>query len=447
MVTDISVSLNAHHRRLYDPAVSRFRASAAALSVLLGALMGWGSLVWVAAPAHADRPLRVLLTGDSITHGRNGDYTWRYRLYKEFRRQGVPVDFVGSKSAPYVDHGYSSARYADPNFDQDHFALFGWELREMVPRIGPEVRAQQPDVIVLEAGVNDIRHHRNEPGIVSSTEAALRAWIANVRTAKADTRIVLSPVLSVDSAAGPVINPMIHQYDADLTGIAAQLSTPESPITVAATTQGWNPSGDLTWDGLHPSSTGETFIAQRVAEALRRVGLLPELPQVYRKVVWPRTERPIVHVSGTRLTVSWNRQAIGAGRVLLKRAGGPGIAARAFYKRGRQVLSLARGTTYDVRVQVRRGKMVGRWGPAVRVRAVAQARPVAPSRVTINSSGVHWTAAVRARSYVVQFHRAHQQRWTTRRTTRLRVFAKHLTGARVRAVGPGGNSGWRQATR
>ena len=77
---------------------------------------------------------------------------------------------------------------------------------------------------------------------------------------------------------------------------------------------------------------------------------------MYRKVVWPRTVRPVVHVSGNRLTVSWNRQAIGTGRVLLERAGRAGVTTRAYYKGGRQVLSLARGATYDVRVQVRRGQ-------------------------------------------------------------------------------------------
>ncbi len=45
-----------------------------------------------------DAPMRVMIVGDSMTHGAEGDFTWRYRIWEWFRRENVSVQFVG----PYV---------------------------------------------------------------------------------------------------------------------------------------------------------------------------------------------------------------------------------------------------------------------------------------------------------------------------------------------------------
>jgi hypothetical protein len=36
-----------------------------------------------------------MIVGDSISQGRNGDYTWRYRLWEWFNNNGVAVEFTG----------------------------------------------------------------------------------------------------------------------------------------------------------------------------------------------------------------------------------------------------------------------------------------------------------------------------------------------------------------
>jgi hypothetical protein len=40
-------------------------------------------------------PISVMVVGDSITQGHEGDWTWRYRLWEWFRDEGIAVDFVG----------------------------------------------------------------------------------------------------------------------------------------------------------------------------------------------------------------------------------------------------------------------------------------------------------------------------------------------------------------
>lgn len=36
--------------------------------------------------------ISVMIVGDSITQGKEGDWTWRYRLWEWFNDQGVQVD-------------------------------------------------------------------------------------------------------------------------------------------------------------------------------------------------------------------------------------------------------------------------------------------------------------------------------------------------------------------
>ena len=70
----------------------------------------------------------------------------------------MPVDFVGSRTLPIVKPGYSTAQYLDPNFDKFHFAQGGSTLNHHANWVTAEVAAQRPDLIVLCAGINDLRN-------------------------------------------------------------------------------------------------------------------------------------------------------------------------------------------------------------------------------------------------------------------------------------------------
>ena len=39
--------------------------------------------------------LKVMIVGDSMSQGREGDWTWRFRIWEWFKDQGLTVDFVG----------------------------------------------------------------------------------------------------------------------------------------------------------------------------------------------------------------------------------------------------------------------------------------------------------------------------------------------------------------
>src|SRR5690606_28118865 len=107
-----------------------------------------------AARGAAAVPVRLMLVGDSITHGSAGDYTWRYFLDRHLRAAGRPVDLVGPRRDLFDQgSGTSGSRaYADPDFDQDHASQWGNAL--VWPRLSIRDAATEhrPDVVVLALG-------------------------------------------------------------------------------------------------------------------------------------------------------------------------------------------------------------------------------------------------------------------------------------------------------
>jgi GDSL-like Lipase/Acylhydrolase family len=397
----------------------------------------------ITAPAHADavQPTRILIVGDSLTLSRHAMYSWRYRLDKEFHRQGVAFDFVGSLSSPHLDPGYPPSQYADPNFDQDHFCKAGWWLRDAIHgSLAAEVAKQHPDVVVLELGTADVVYG-DSPAV---TATRMRSAIAEIRTAAPSVRIILPQVLT-RIRPDPTINVRTLDYDSLLPALAAEVSTAQSPVTVADTLTGWTPKMPYAMDGSHFTPTGEAFYAQRIAVELHNVGVLPQVPDAFHGYIpWRRTVPTTLKASAGRLDVSWTRQGVSSARVRWRKVGTSGWRTSGLYKAGRVTIPLPAGGAYEVQQQITWYLMTGPWGPTSRARVPRLPLPTRPARVVVTRTGVHWSASRRARSYVVQVRTAHTHRWITRRTTKLRVRVRHVALARVRAVAPSGSSPWRR---
>ncbi|MDO9379577.1 MAG: GDSL-type esterase/lipase family protein [Nocardioidaceae bacterium] len=265
------------------------------LSAMVGAATLTGASVSAATPPVAPAPVRVLVNGDSISQGADGDWTWRYRLDREADRQGVDLDLVGSKTATFAGLG----RYADPEFDRDHFATWGTTLAVQTALIEDEVRAQTPDVVILAAGIVDLSTRTP-----AEVEVTLREWIANVRAAAPTVRILISPTLARSEFVTPQV---VAQFAARERAVAAELSTPGSPITVADTDRGWSFRA-FTWDGTHPLCVGENWIGQKIGEELVDVGVLERRPAIFgRRCVTPAPTVQVGSIAFTDTQVSWTR--------------------------------------------------------------------------------------------------------------------------------------------
>lgn len=202
---------------------------------------------------------RIMLVGDSITHGAPGDFTWRYRLARALTIGRARVDMVGPRDDLFPD----SHAYADPGFDQDHGAFWGQLLSVEITQILADATAHRPDVIGLLIGVNDITHEHSTTQI----EADLNTFIDLARQAVPSVAIVIGTVMPTNGVADPVA---IDAYNARIPVVAATRTTPESPILVVDTHAAIDPVADL-YDGVHPNPVGEMKIAAVFYPAVKSV--------------------------------------------------------------------------------------------------------------------------------------------------------------------------------
>jgi len=266
-------------------------------------------------------PRRIMLAGDSMTQGANGDRTWRYHLWNHLSPHVEGLDFVG----PYTDpatrdmilpvptdedeavespeadpaEGYdegaapsgaapdpsaqdadelegtvwpgadgdpNTVEYRDPDFDQNHNALWGRTLRDAAASIQEEVRVHRPDVLCVMLGVNDLLW----PVTMDEMEYRLRGYVESARAGNPRLRVVIAealPIALAESDEGFALR--VYAYNELVREVAADMSTQDSPVISldVAGKEAWDVPAD-TYDGTHPNAGGETKIAAAFADAL-----------------------------------------------------------------------------------------------------------------------------------------------------------------------------------
>ncbi|MCF3131526.1 GDSL-type esterase/lipase family protein [Streptomyces olivochromogenes] len=220
----------------------------------------------VGADAASDQACNVMIVGDSISNGYEGDHTWRYRLWEWARDQQWKANFVGpltgtrkSEEAhppqppPPVENGGEPATEdpgpaqftgpyaasADPGFTQGgsaHYAMWGRRLGQDVDTIEPvmdQLKAQGrlPDVLLVELGFNDIGWQGAGAGLVDT----MKNFVDNARKANPAVNIVLADVPQRTSLgnANPQLPQRTRDYDAALDQAVPQWSTATSPVVLA----------------------------------------------------------------------------------------------------------------------------------------------------------------------------------------------------------------------
>lgn len=254
--------------------------------------------------------VRVMLAGDSMTHGADGDKTWRFHLWNHLDPHVEGLDFVGPYTAPATQDQIippelfggdedgdeledgpgggspdgtqpgedldvpDGVAYRDPDFDQDHNARWGRTLADAATTIGDDVAAHQPDVLCVMIGINDLLH----PITAEDMEQRLRAYVNGARDANPEIRILIAealPIALADSDQGFALR--VYVYNELVRSVAADLTNGRSPVVGfnLAEAEGWDVAED-TYDGTHPNDGGELKIAAGFADALsREFGLGP----------------------------------------------------------------------------------------------------------------------------------------------------------------------------
>lgn len=231
--------------------------------------------------------IRVLIVGDSISAGYQGDWTWRYRIYDWFESQSVNVQFVGpyvgtlappppSSPQPPPLYGATSTNsagsaspintggYADNiTWNSNHFAVWGRAAATDKSLIQNIVTTYTPDLILLLLGFNDIGWFYSD---AQGTLDSVYTLMMNARTANPNIKMAIAniPMRSSLRAGRADLPIKTNEYNEALTRAIPQWNTTQSPIALVDLRGSYSceltacPAG---YDGLHPNAYGEYEIA------------------------------------------------------------------------------------------------------------------------------------------------------------------------------------------
>ncbi|MFC6081811.1 SGNH/GDSL hydrolase family protein [Sphaerisporangium aureirubrum] len=222
---------------------------------------------------------RIMIVGDSISHGAEGDHTWRYRLSQHFGERDVVVRFVGPWTGTWVLPEPGAGELAEFAAVQErpgrylrgagfgdglHYARWGRRLHEAKDGIRSAVAACRPDHLMVALGFNDLAWGTSGP---AELLADLETFVTRARQARPRLRFLVANVVHrtpLDDQ--PHLGALIGAYNRALPGALAAMSTPVSPITPVDLARLYDPYSDA-YDGLHPNAIGELKIAGAFAEA------------------------------------------------------------------------------------------------------------------------------------------------------------------------------------
>nr|WP_191910155.1 GDSL-type esterase/lipase family protein [Microbispora cellulosiformans] len=221
-------------------------------------------------------PATIMVVGDSLSHGSDGDYTWRYRLARHFAARGAPVRFTGPwtgtrapprahRSPPHAHRSPVGGYRPGIGFPGDrHYARWGRLMEEARRNIADAVAAHRPGHLLVALGFNDLAWGVSGPDRLL---AHVAEFVDRARAVRPDLRFLVADVVHRTPLPSLSHLPGITEaYNARLPGLLAALSTPRSPVVPVGLAAVYDPYAD-TYDGLHPGLAGEFTIAKAFAGA------------------------------------------------------------------------------------------------------------------------------------------------------------------------------------
>ena len=206
--------------------------------------------------------LKVMPIGDSITRGTGGNNSYRQFLAEMLDEAGCKYDFVGSlrnndKGTPTV------------MFDWDHEGHGGWTTSDMLNAIDGFAMAAQPDIVLIHLGTNDVLKGLSP----ADAQANLSALIQSLRDINPSLKIVLAQIIA-GSAVRMVDDDMVSlvtgvpPMNSAIAAVAQSEDNGASPIRLVDMFSGYDDAA-MNFDGIHPTPTGEEFMASRWFDELR----------------------------------------------------------------------------------------------------------------------------------------------------------------------------------
>ncbi|EME88801.1 uncharacterized protein MYCFIDRAFT_110024, partial [Pseudocercospora fijiensis CIRAD86] len=275
--------------------------------------------------------IKLMIVGDSITHGHEGDFTWRYRLWEWMKSTDISFSFVGPYTAPLapeeihsskpiptqkdindyprIEWGY--AENASKSFDAHHFATSGYKAELARHAVAAQVKANDPDLLLIMLGYNDLQWTKAPFTYLLPT---MKALIDNARAAKPTLQFAIGNIIE-----RTIFRQDIHEntmvYNELFKDAIPSWSTEQSPVfhvdVASKYTCGPYRPCPAAFDGLHPNALGEYEIASAFSEALaREIGIGKEPLRIPKTVTDRAMPPPVVlrafgNAAGATLT--WDR--------------------------------------------------------------------------------------------------------------------------------------------
>ncbi|KAK2025539.1 SGNH hydrolase [Colletotrichum zoysiae] len=237
----------------------------------------------------ASPPIRVMIVGDSISQGREGDFTWRYRLWQWMTEERVNFQFVGPYKGtktpevprpPQPPAPETGPRNLDGNvpvdlggyaagveFESFHFAVWGRQATQCKDLVRDQVERFRPDYVLVMLGFNDMGW-----GVADAegTIAAMGQLIGRTRAANPAVRLAVADVPQPTPVRGTEkLAPMIDRYNRLLRASVEDWGTRRSPVELVEIRSDYDCSRG-SYDGLHPNALGEFQIARAFSRGLVR---------------------------------------------------------------------------------------------------------------------------------------------------------------------------------
>lgn len=204
--------------------------------------------------------IKILVCGDSISQGIDGDFTWRYRLWEWFQKNALesppPSQITTTQTTtptlhyvgPYngtlpttvgddvdLNQPQTWGTYhetVDPAFwpggGSHHFAVYGRPAWMDIDLVGEQVTTYGPDLVILHMGFNDIGWWSQTAAELIETVSKL-VW--NIRMARSDVKILVADVSHRMQVTGRDDIPRVtDEYNGMLREKVLEWSTTESPV-------------------------------------------------------------------------------------------------------------------------------------------------------------------------------------------------------------------------
>lgn len=231
----------------------------------------------------AEKSTKIMALGDSITDGYFGTDGYRKYFYHNMTELGYDIDMVGAKNYGGWRPTYTDSNGVTFEYDGDHSGYSGYAIQYMT---GTETRqgiletinetdmiaANDPDVVLLQIGTNDILSGYNE-GIIDRLENLVNVILEDMTDPDDVIFVSTIPYMDVEEiyswfwAYGSVqsentkenfvkiIQDYIDRYNNSIKQMVTEMQTHGKRVKFADINSIIDPSTDLQ-DGCHPNETG-----------------------------------------------------------------------------------------------------------------------------------------------------------------------------------------------